>query len=223
MRIVIVEDNKSLASGIAHRLRDRGHAIDVLYDGLAGYEFLAGESADMAILDINLPGISGLEIVRRIRKHDESMPILLLTGRANTTDRVAGLDAGADDYLVKPFEMDELEARVRALLRRRGLVRAAVQSIGELEFEFGSRTLRSSQRIIKLQRRELAAFECLLERRGRLVAKSVLINQIYGVGADVDDRVVEVPISRLRKKLGDHGITIKVARGLGYLMDDALS
>ena len=223
MRIVIVEDNKSLASGIAHRLRDGGHAVDVLHNGSDGDAFLARESADLAILDINLPGLSGLEIVRGIRKRDDQMPILMLTARTDTSDRVEGLDSGADDYLVKPFEMDELEARVRALLRRRGVTQAPVQSIGELEFEVGSRVLRTNQGIVELRRQELAAFECLLERRGRLVPKSVLIDQMYGVGADVDDKVVEAPISRLRKKLGNHGVTIKAARGLGYLMDDAQS
>ena len=202
-------------------MRDSGHAVDVLHNGSDGDAFLASESADLVILDINLPGLSGLEIVRRIRKRDDPVPVLLLTARTDTSDRVEGLDSGADDYLVKPFEMDELEARVRALLRRRGMPQAPVQTIGDLEFEIGARVLRSSQGIVELRRRELAAFECLLERRGRLVPKAVLIDQMYGVGADVDDKVVEAPISRLRKKLGSHGVTIKAARGLGYLMDDS--
>ena len=221
MRIVIIEDNKSLASGIAHRLRDRGYGVDVLHDGLDGDTFLAGEGADLVILDINLPGLDGLEILRRIRQRGDPTPVLMLTARTDTSDRVEGLDTGADDYLVKPFEMDELEARVRALSRRRGLPQAPVQSIGDLEFDIGARVLRDGENVVDLRRRELAAFECLLERRGRLVPKSVLIDQMYGVGADVEDKVVEVPISRLRKKLVGHGITIKAARGLGYLMDDS--
>lgn len=221
MRIVIIEDNKSLASGIAHRLRDRGYGVDVLHDGADGDAFLAREGADLVILDINLPGLDGLEILRRVRQRGDPTPVLMLTARTDTSDRVEGLDTGADDYLVKPFEMDELEARVRALSRRRVVPKAPLQVIGNLEFDMGARVLRDAEGVVDLQRRELAAFECLLERRGRLVPKSVLIDQMYGVGADVEDKVVEVPISRLRKKLVGHGITIKAARGLGYLMDDS--
>ena len=222
MRIVIIEDNKPLASGIAHRLRDRGYGVDLLYDGSDADVFLSSEGADLIILDINLPGMDGLEVLRRVRQRNDPTPILMLTARTNTSDRVAGLDAGADDYLVKPFELDELEARVRALSRRRDIAQSAVKSIGNLEFDIGSRVLRGGGDVIDLRRRELAAFECLLERRGKLVPKSLLIDQMYGVGADLEDKVVEVPISRLRKKLVGYRVTIKAARGLGYLMDDEI-
>ena len=220
MRIVVIEDNHALAAGIAHRLRDQGHAVDVLDDGEDGDALLAGEGADIVILDINLPNLSGLEVLRRLRRREDSTPVLMLTARAGVSERVEGLDAGADDYLVKPFEMDELEARIRALSRRRGISEANVQQIGELSFDIGARILRAGEEAIDLRRRELAAFECLFERRGRLVPKSVITDQIYGVGADVDDKVVEVPISRLRKKLAVYGVRIKAARGLGYLMED---
>ena len=222
MRIVIIEDNKPLASGIAHRLRDRGYGVDLLYDGSDADVFLSSEGADLIILDINLPSMDGLEVLRRVRQRNDPTPILMLTARTNTSDRVAGLDAGADDYLVKPFELDELEARVRALSRRRDIAPSAVESIGNLEFDIGSRVLRGGGDVIDLRRRELAAFECLLERRGKLVPKSLLIDQMYGVGADLEDKVVEVPISRLRKKLIGYKVTIKAARGLGYLMDDEI-
>ncbi len=220
MRIVIIEDNKSLASGIAHRLRDQGHAVDVLHDGTEGDAYLASEGADVVILDINLPGISGLEVLRQMRRRDDNSPVLLLTARTGTSDRVEGLDAGADDYLIKPFEMDELEARIRALARRRSSTPSTVQNIGSLSFDLGARVLRAGDEVIDLRRRELAAFECLFERRGRLVPKSVLADQIYGVGADIEEKAVEVPISRLRKKLSDYGVRIKAARGIGYLMED---
>ena len=222
MRIVIIEDNKPLATGIAHRLRDRGYGVDLLYDGSDADVFLSSEGADLIILDINLPSMDGLEVLRRVRQRNDPTPILMLTARTNTSDRVAGLDAGADDYLVKPFELDELEARVRALSRRRDIAPSAVESIGNLEFDIGSRVLRGGGDVIDLRRRELAAFECLLERRGKLVPKSLLIDQMYGVGADLEDKVVEVPISRLRKKLVGYKVTIKAARGLGYLMDDEI-
>ncbi|MDE0539957.1 MAG: response regulator transcription factor [Rhodospirillales bacterium] len=220
MRIVIVEDNESLASGIAHRLRDLGHAVDVLHDGEDGDAYLASEGGDLVILDINLPGMSGLEILRGMRARNDPTPVLMLTARTDTSDKVEGLDTGADDYLVKPFEMEELEARIRALLRRRGVTQSPVQSIGALDFDVGARVLRAKGEVIELRRRELAAFECLLERKGQLVPKSVLIDQMYGVGADLDDKVVEAPISRLRKKLTGYDVTIKAARGLGYLMED---
>ena len=220
MRIVIIEDNTSLASGIAHRLRDQGHAVDVLHDGEEGDAFLAGEGADIVVLDINLPGMSGLDILRNMRRRQDATPVLMLTARTETSDRVEGLDAGADDYLVKPFEMDELEARIRALSRRRGQDQTAMQTIGPLTFDLGARILRSGDEVVDLQRRELAAFECLFERRGRLVSKATLVDHIYGIGSDFDEKTVEVPISRLRKKLAEYGIVIKSARGLGYMMED---
>ncbi len=220
MRIAVIEDNKSLAAGIAYRLRDQGHAVDVLHDGEDGNDHLAHEGADLVILDINLPGLNGLDVLRKLRARNDNTPVLLLTARSEVTDRVDGLDAGADDYLVKPFEMAELEARVRALSRRRGIDRPPVEPIGCLVFDPGARILRNNDDAVELTRRELAAFECLLHRRGRLVPKSVLADHIYGTGADVDEKIVEVHISRLRKKLDDCGIRIKAARGLGYLMEE---
>ena len=220
MRIAVIEDNKSLAAGIAYRLRDQGHAVDVLHEGADGDAHLAHEGADLVILDINLPGMNGLEILKRIRARGDNTPVLLLTARTETSDRVDGLDAGADDYLVKPFEMAELEARIRALSRRRASDVSPVETIGALTFDRGARILRKDAGTLDLPRRELAAFECLFDRKGRLVSKATLADHIYGTGADVDEKVVEVYISRLRKKLSDFNIRIKAARGLGYLMDD---
>ena len=220
MRIAIIEDNKSLAAGIGYRLRDRGHAVDIVHDGNDGDAHLSDEGADLIILDINLPGMSGLDILRRLRSRNDHTPVLMLTARSEVSERVSGLDAGADDYLVKPFEMDELEARIRALSRRRAADAPVVEHVGDLIFDKGARLLRDGDQTIDLPRRELAALECLVDRRGRLVSKSVLADHIYGTGADVDEKVVEVYISRLRKKLGAYGVSIKAARGLGYLMED---
>ena len=139
MRIVIVEDNKTLAKAIAYRLRDRGHAAEVLVDGDEADLYLAQEGADLVVLDINLPGQSGLEILKSLRNRGDGVPVILLTARAETSDRVSGLDMGADDYLVKPFEMDELEARIRALSRRKELDYGAKESIGGLEFDRAAR------------------------------------------------------------------------------------
>ncbi|AXT27096.1 DNA-binding response regulator [Ruegeria sp. AD91A] len=219
MRIVIVEDNETLANAIAYRLRDRGHAADVLTDGDAADLYLEQEGADLIVLDINLPGRSGLEILRSLRHRGDSAPVILLTARTDTSDRVSGLDMGADDYLVKPFEMDELEARIRALSRRKQLDYGARETIGDLEFDCTARQVSAKGQVLDVPRREMAVLECLLERRGRIVPKSQLTDYVYGVGADVDDSAIEPHVSRLRKRLQKFGIRIKTARGLGYLLE----
>ncbi|WP_170787703.1 response regulator transcription factor [Ruegeria lacuscaerulensis] len=219
MRIVIVEDNETLANAIAYRLRDRGHAAEVLSDGDEADLYLAQEGADLVVLDINLPGQSGLEILKSLRNRGDSVPVILLTARAETSDRVSGLDMGADDYLVKPFEMDELEARIRALSRRKDLDYGAKESIGGLEFDRAARQVSVQGTVMDIPRREIAVLECLLERRGRIVPKSQLTDYVYGVGADVEASAVEPHVSRLRKRLQDLGLRIKTARGLGYLLE----
>ncbi|WP_170480761.1 response regulator transcription factor [Ruegeria arenilitoris] len=219
MRIVIVEDNETLANAIAYRLRDRGHAVDVLTDGDAAELHLGQEGADLIVLDINLPRRSGLEILRSLRARGDGAPVILLTARSETSDRVSGLDMGADDYLVKPFEMDELEARIRALSRRKQLDYEASEIVGGLEFDRSARQVSVNGQVLEIPRREIAVLECLLERRGRIVPKSQLIDFVYGVGADVEESAVEPHVSRLRKRLLDLGIRIKMARGLGYLLE----
>ncbi|WP_170327528.1 response regulator transcription factor [Ruegeria arenilitoris] len=219
MRIVIVEDNETLANAIAYRLRDRGHAADVLTDGDEADLYLQQEGADLIVLDINLPGQSGLEVLRSLRNRGDSVPVILLTARSETSDRVSGLDMGADDYLVKPFEMDELEARIRAMSRRKQLDYGSRETIGSLEFDRTARQVSANGQVLDVPRREMAVLECLLERRGRIVPKSQLTDYVYGVGADVEDSAVEPHVSRLRKRLQNLGIRIKTARGLGYLLE----
>lgn len=219
MRIVIVEDNETLAKAVSYRLRDRGHATDVLLDGKDADAFLAQESADLIVLDINLPGKSGLDVLRALRARGDNAPVILLTARSEISDRVAGLDLGADDYLVKPFEMDELEARIRALSRRKELEFSAHETIGAISFDRTSRHVTADGETLDIPRKELAVLECLLERRGRIVSKAVLTDHVYGVGADVDNTAVEPHVSRLRRRLTGYGVTIKTARGLGYMLD----
>jgi len=216
MRITLVEDNISLAKGIMYRLQDAGHAVDVLHDGAQAEAHLASDSADLIILDINLPGVDGLSLLKGLRARGDMRPVILLTARAETEDRVVGLDAGADDYLIKPFEMAELEARVRALLRRRAIPQQQMQSIGPLHFDPAARQLFDGETVIDLPRREISMLECLALAEGRLVSKQALLDHAYGVGADVEDTVVEVYVSRLRRRLKPHGLTIKTQRGLGY-------
>jgi len=188
----------------------------MLHDGDAAAEFLRRDGAELIILDINLPGQDGLSLLKQLRARGDARPVILLTARAQTEDRVIGLDAGADDYLIKPFEMAELEARVRALSRRRATAPRAIQKIGLLEFDPGARQVMAAGEALDLPRREVSLFEALLGADGRLVTKSALLDQVYGTGADVEESVIEVYVSRLRNRIKPHGVTIKTQRGLGY-------
>ncbi len=219
MRIAVIEDNAALAHGIAYRLRDRGHSVDLLHDGREADAFLAREGADLVVLDINLPGLDGLDVLRALRRRNDSTPVILLTARTETRERVAGLDAGADDYLIKPFEMDELEARLRAIARRRNLVYAARDRLGALVFDRDSRQLLDGDTPLDVPRKEIATLECLLERRGRIVSKAQLMSHVYGIGADVEESAIEPHVSRLRRRLDGYGVRIKTARGLGYMLE----
>jgi len=221
MRITLVEDNIGLSKGIAYRLQDQGHAVDVLHDGTEASEFLASDASDLIILDINLPGMDGLEILKQLRARDDPRPVVLLSARADTKDRIIGLDAGADDYLIKPFEMDELEARVRALTRRGTSKERQVLSVGSLQFDVAARQLRANGAPLDLPRRELSIFECLIRADSRRITKSALLDYAYGTGADVEERVVEVYISRLRARLKPYDVEINSARGLGYTLQSA--
>lgn len=221
MRITLVEDNVSLAKGITYRLEDAGHAVDVLHDGGIAADYLTQDQADLIILDINLPDQDGLSLLKQLRGRGDTRPVILLTARAETQDRVTGLDAGADDYLIKPFEMAELEARVRALLRRRAIPQQVFRSIGALNYNESARQLFDGASEIDLPRREMSVFECLLAADGRLVSKSTILDHVYGVGTDTEDAVVEVYVSRLRRRLSPYGINIRTRRGLGYQMQDA--
>ncbi len=216
MRITVVEDNIGLAKGIAYRLQDAGHAVDLLHDGAEADAFLNGDGSDLVILDINLPGLDGLALLRTLRQRGDLRPVILLTARAETEDRVRGLDAGADDYLIKPFEMAELEARVRALSRRRPAPERQMLSLGPLRFDPAARQVFAGDAPLDIPRRELSMLERLISADGRLVSKSALLDHVYGVGADVEETVIEVYVSRLRARLKSYGITIKAQRGLGY-------
>ncbi len=218
MRIVLVEDNESLAKGITYRMQDSGHAVDVIPNGTQADEFLRASGGDVVILDINLPGLDGLSVLRNMRARGDARPVILLTARSETEDRVKGLDAGADDYLVKPFDMAELEARVRALGRRQGRELRDVLTLGPLSFDLAARQVSLSGSVEPLPRREVAVLEALLTVQGRTVSKSDLFDSVYGTGADVEEGAIEVHISRLRKRLRPHGLAIRVQRGLGYAL-----
>jgi DNA-binding response OmpR family regulator len=218
MRIVLVEDNQSLRKGITYRLTDDGHAVDALEDGEAADIFLQQEECDLVILDINLPGKDGLEILTNMRRRNDPRPVILLTARSTTQDRVEGLDAGADDYLIKPFEMEELAARVRAVARRREVAPRRTISLGDLTLDIETPQLLNGNSALDVPRRELSMLVALAEANGTPVSKDALLDKVYGAGSETDDKVVEVYVSRLRKRLSQFGVSIRVHRGIGYAL-----
>ncbi|MGI9373589.1 MAG: response regulator transcription factor [Hyphomicrobiales bacterium] len=219
MRIVLVEDNEMLARGVQKALEADAHCVEWFADGAEGCAHLTTEQADIAIVDINLPGMNGLDIVRQVRSHGFSFPVLMLTARGETEERVNGLDAGADDYLIKPFEMAELEARLRALARRQQTYRQTVEKLSKLTFDRNTRQVGGPEGALELSRRELALFECLFDKCGQIVSGSSIADYVYGVGSDTDANAVQLLVSRLRKRLEGTGVNIRTARGLGYMLD----
>lgn len=218
MRIVVAEDNRGLADAVARVLRRAGHAVEELYDGLEADEHLAGSGGDLLILDMNLPRLPGLDILRALRRRGDTMPVLILTARGEGADRVAGLDAGADDYMVKPFLMEELLARVRALGRRRTQIAPAIERVGAVEYDRGSRMLRVAGARVDLSPRERALFDLLFDHAGQVVTKARICDTLYGQGAEVETNAAELAVSRLRRKLGASA-PIRTIRGLGYLLE----
>ncbi len=222
MRIVLIEDNQMLAEGIQKILLDEGHSVDYFVDGERADQHLRYEGADLAIIDINLPNMDGISITKNIRARKQLFPIIILTARGAIKDRVIGLDAGADDYLVKPFQMDELDARIRALSRRNTSLLSNTESIGSLAYNRTSRRLYFNDNELTLNRRELTLFEILINKKGQYISKSSLADTQYGIGSDININAIEISISRLRKILSAYSIQITTARGIGYMMDDKL-
>lgn len=220
MRIAVVEDNTPLAQGIAYAFRDDGHSVDVFADGADALPALLSGEPDAIVLDVNLPGLDGLCLLRRLRAAGRTAPVLLLTAQGGLDDRIAGLDAGADDYLVKPFEMGELAARMRALLRRRGVQLSATISVGRLTLDINTREIRAGDTRLPVPRRETALFEALALSSGRLVARERLIEHVYGTGSDIEAGTLDSHLSRLRARIAPHGAAIRTVRGLGYLLEE---
>jgi two-component system OmpR family response regulator len=218
MRILLVEDDKVLADALSRTLVQSAHAVDIVGSGDEADHAVALGIYDLMILDIGLPGMSGLDVLRRLRARKSTLPVLMLTALDTLEDRVRGLDLGADDYLAKPFDLPELEARVRALLRRSTNSTPFLEH-GPLRFDTVGRRVFWDKRPLELSPRELAVLEILLMRAGRVVSKAQMVNHLYGFGDDVADNAVEVNVYRLRKKLEPLGCEIRTVRGMGYLMD----
>ena len=213
MRIAIVEDNKPLANGIAHQLRDQGHAVNLLHDGQVALDFLLQEGADIVVLDINLPALDGISVLKSLRKAGQTVPILLLTARGDLQDRVRGLDAGADDYMVKPFDIEELDARLRALIRRKPLAQGGdITQFGTISFDRAGRKIYAQGQEIALPRRFCSKGDGALQSStGTGTAGARLNLHRNAAGRDnIDETARTHPSER-------HGGTLSTDRpGIGY-------
>lgn len=219
MRILIVEDDSVLADGLTRTLRHADYAVDNAANGVDADHVLAAQAYDLVILDLGLPGLDGFEVLRRMRRRSSSVPVLVLTARDALEDRVKGLDLGADDYMIKPFDLPELEARVRALIRRGQSGGASQLTHGALVLDTAGRRATLAGDPLDLSARELGVLEVLMMRTGRVVNKEQLAEQLYGWDEEVGPNAIEVYVHRLRKKLEPAGVNIRTIRGLGYLLE----
>jgi len=219
MRILISEDDAALAEALRFALTQSGFAVDWVANGLDADEALKGAEFGLLILDLGLPKIDGLEVLRRLRRRNSTLPVLILSGREQPEEKVAGLDLGADDYLVKPFSLNELQARVRALLRRGHGSAAPVLTYRELSFDPATRTASISGHALPLSLHELSVLEVLIRRFGRPVSKEQLVEQIYTYDQEVSHNAIEVYVHRLRKKIGTTGLVVRTLYGRGYALD----
>jgi DNA-binding response OmpR family regulator len=220
MPLLIVEDDRELAHGLSSSLAQSGYATDIAADGHAAIAACQSTDYDLVILDLGLPDLDGIEVLRRLRGAGLVAPVLILTARFDLDDRVSGLDAGGDDYLAKPFQLPELEARIRALLRR-GLPQVARVTFGDIEFEPSTRQASVHGRDLPLTAAEATVLGLLLRRPGRVVSKSQFAGELYDHADDKNPAMIEVFISRLRRKLADaqSPVVIRALRGLGYRLE----
>jgi len=219
MRILIAEDDQVLADGLLRTLRSSGYAVDQVGSGSEADAALAAQEFDLVILDLGLPRMNGLDVLKRMRGRGCATPVLILTAADSVEQRVKGLDLGADDYMAKPFALAELEARVRALTRR-GLGTASnLIKHGPLTFDATGRVAYINEQMVELSARELGLLEVLLQRAGRLVSKDQLVERLCEWGDEVSNNAIEVYIHRLRKKIEQGPIRIATVRGLGYCLE----
>lgn len=217
-RLLLVEDDPSLARGLTATLKAAGYAVDVAEDGETALALAAEEPFALITLDLGLPDLSGLEVLRRLRACGNKAPVLILTARDALEDRIKGLDSGADDYLLKPFEPSELEARIRALLRRSQGEASPVITVGALVIDPARASASVAGRVLDLRRREWALLDRLAARVGKVVTKDRLTAEIFGFDEPVAPNAIEVYIGRLRRKLEPDGPAIRTVRGLGYML-----
>ena len=218
-RILVVEDDPALARGVVALLRADGHATDAVSEGRSALLLAGSEPCSLYIIDIGLPDISGFDVIRRLRARGDRTPILVLTAHDRISELVQGLDLGADDYLVKPFDPNELAARIRALLRRNHGDPNPLQSIGRLTVDHARKTAEVAGRSLHLRPREWAVLACLSAHVGEVVPKSKLLTEVFSFDDEVAPNAVEVHVARVRRQLEPDGPAIRTLRGLGYMLD----
>lgn len=222
-RLLLIDDDEHLAAPLAAYLRRFDLQLEAEVRPQAGLERLRAEPFDALILDVMMPGMDGFELCRRLRRDPDvrlaGLPVLMLTARGEVKDRVHGLNLGADDYLAKPFELTELEARVKALLRRSVLGGEQQQRCGPLLYDLGTRRFSLDDEVLTLTSREQAVLEVLIARPGRVMSKEQLASQVFGLDQDASPDAIEIYIHRLRKKLEGSAVRIVTFRGLGYLLE----
>jgi two-component system OmpR family response regulator len=219
MRILVAEDNETLAGGLAAVLRNGGYAVDVVHDGASADAALRATDFDLVVLDLNLPELDGLDVLRALRARRSGTAVLILTARGAMDQRVKGLDLGADDYMTKPFDVPELEARVRVLLRRRSGLHDARVGFGDIALDTVSRTVTARGAMLEVPQRELHVLETLLMKAGQVVAKQAIIESLAAFDDDLSPNAVEQYVSRLRRRLAPFDVTVRTARGIGYYLD----
>jgi len=219
MRILLVEDDEMLAQAITRALRQSAHTVQRAATGSEADRILATTEFALVLLDLALPEMDGFEVLRRLRDRRSRVPVLVLTVRDALADRVAGLDLGADDYLTKPFELAELEARVRALIRRSNASASGELIHGPLRLDTAGRRLYCDGQPVELSARELSVIELLMLREGRVVTKQQIVDHLYGWEEGASSNSVEVFVYRLRRKLEGSGVDIRTVRGMGYLVE----
>ncbi len=219
MRVLIVEDDKALADGLLRTLRQSGYAVDHSASGELALRACAEEHYDLIVLDISLPGIDGFEVLKTLRKQ-QGGSILILSAHDSESDRVRGLDLGADDYVAKPFSLPELEARIRALIRRSQTVRSPRMNFGQLSVDVAGRQARIGDSNLELTPREWGVLEYLIMRAGQVVSKEQMLQALCSWDDSLTHNAIEVYISRLRSKLQSAGIRIRTVRGFGYMFED---
>ena len=220
MRILVVEDEKSLADFISRALTAAGHSVRVAHDGPAGQRIALADDVALVVLDVMLPGKSGLDVLRAIRAEKPALPVILLTARGSIDDKVEGLDLGADDYMTKPFSFDELLARVRAQLRDPGQRSSSELVVGDVTLDLRTRRVTRGEREVELSAREFDLLAYLMRHPDQVLSRPQILDAIWGVEFDPDTKVVEVYVSSVRRKLaGDDGpAPIETVRNVGYRM-----
>jgi DNA-binding response OmpR family regulator len=218
MSILLVEDDKALAAGLLEALRKEGLAINHVATGTDAVHVIKTDTPDIVILDLGLPDMDGLTVLRKLRKFDADLPVLLLTARDTLSDKISGLDSGADDYLAKPFDMPELLARLRALGRRVSSAGAHIISIANISLDTASQQVKLDNAAIEMPRREYMLLKVLMENAGRVQTRDSLENKLYSWGEEVASNTLEVHVHHLRKKLGSDFIA--TVRGVGYKVNE---